>query len=191
MPAWWHSGSWGTWRSSPCHDNNKDDDGWKESPNTWTSPRRTEKFSLWAGFSSKQHPLKPGENADAAFVDSKNLGVFDGVSGVASLNPPLRPQDMSQDMAEQTAKLLTDRLQENAQRFDNAVATALAEAVPVQNGGWLKNLLTKAFLRTTVCGSTTLAVASLIDNKVLSSVWGCLFSADRPPMSLPLPPQYH
>ena len=121
------------------------------------------RLSFWYGFASDQDPRKAAatnfENADRTFSSERVIGVFDGVS---SVNPPWSPADMSSQMAIRSENELLARFAggNSAQNYDKELKRELGDQV-LETGDWLRNLCTQAFLKTSVGGSTTMALAVL------------------------------
>ena len=127
---------------------------------------------VWFGSSSEVHPLKADQtNADAFFVGSRFMGVFDGVGGVA--NEGLQPNAMSVDLANRVSAEMEVRLGDNAQQYDRDTQFYLKSSVrPNVPGGWLRNLVARSFANTEVLGSTVLGVCHQTNDKLDYCVLG-------------------
>ena len=87
-------------------------------------------LSFWHGAETLVHPLKADRvNADAFFMCSHSMGVFDGVGSVAI------PAAMSTSMCVQVDKLLHTRRSKNSTIFDRDTALSLMSSAPTNVQG--------------------------------------------------------
>jgi serine/threonine protein phosphatase PrpC len=123
------------------------------------------------------HPTKPTTNADMSANTEFYLAVFDGVSGVASVN--LKPEDLSWDMREQCKQLLDRRTDKNTDRnlFNKEIAQSIGMPLSSKQkpGEWLRDLAVCAALRTSLLGATTMAMVSLMRGKMAYFYLGDVF----------------
>ena len=118
-----------------------------------------------------KHPDKGDTNADVAFTTERAMGVFDGVGGVISRG--LRPEAMSSYLADSVATLLERRLEgRQSAKFDRDIQLEISGSVRPDSGGWLRNLVGYAFLKTTVLGSSTFGVCQMTDGKLNYAMLG-------------------
>ena len=112
------------------------------------------------------NPDKTPHNADAWIASANSIGVFDGVSGSEDFG--FNAAALSNQLSSITAEYLQTRFDPNTNptHFDDSIRKIIEVNAPKQKGEWLRNLVTRAALRTSVCGGTTVQLLAIKASKV-------------------------
>ena len=116
-----------------------------------------------------QHPNKTTVNADMTCHTDTHVAVLDGVGGVPH---PLRAEDLSYDLRNRIRDILDNRNQQGMDRndFDGELLEMLGgdrRSLHLDPpGGWMARLLHLSIAQTQAYGSTCVAMASFLGNKI-------------------------